>query len=156
MIWITGAQVYDVERGSFAPKTLAIDGDRIEAVTEGPPPVDAGERIDLAGFYLLPGLIDCHVHLTLQSEVTGAAAFGSRDRDQIRRDTILAAEQTLRGGITTVRDCGGWDYIEMGVRDEIEAGRLPGPRMFLSGRLISIETPGAADYPGMYDFAGSA
>jgi imidazolonepropionase-like amidohydrolase len=156
MIWITGAQIYDVERGSFSARNVAIRDGRIEAVTAGSPPADAAERIDLGGAYLLPGLIDCHVHLTLQSEVTGTAAFGARDREQIRRDTVRAAAQTLEGGITTVRDCGGWDYIEMEVRKEIEAGRLPGPRMFLSGRLISIETPGAADYPGMYDFAGSA
>ncbi|QEX21049.1 Xaa-Pro dipeptidase [Hypericibacter adhaerens] len=156
MLWITGAQVYDVERGGFSARTVAVSGDRIEAVGDAPPSSDAGKTIDLKGAYLLPGLIDCHVHLTLQSEVTGTAAFGTRDRDRIRQDTIRAAALTLRGGITTVRDCGGWDYIEMGVRDEVEAGRLPGPRMFLSGRLISIETPGAADYPGMYDFAGSA
>ncbi|MGE0239386.1 MAG: amidohydrolase family protein [Parvibaculaceae bacterium] len=154
-MWLTGAQVYDVERGGFSRKSVAIRDGRVEALAAGSPPAGA-DQIDLGGAYLLPGLIDCHVHLTLQSEATGTAAFAARDHDQIRRDTIRAAEQTLRGGITTVRDCGGWNYVEMEVRDEIEAGRLPGPRMFLSGRLMSIETPGAADYWGMYDFASSA
>lgn len=156
MIWLSGGNIYDVTRGSFEKKTLGIRNGRIEALTDRPAPAADDRMIDLAGAWLLPGLIDCHVHLTLNPDVTGTAAFGARSREQIRRDTAEAAARTLRGGITTVRDCGGWDYLEMEVRDEVRAGTLPGPRMFLAGRLISIATPGAADYWGMYDFAQTA
>jgi imidazolonepropionase-like amidohydrolase len=156
MIWLTGGNVYDVAQEKFEQKAIGVRDGRIEALTAGPTPATGDRVIDMSGSWLLPGLIDCHVHLTLNPDVTGTAAFGARSRERIRQDTAEAAARTLEGGITTVRDCGGWDYLEMEVRDEVRAGTLPGPRMFLSGRLISIETPGAADYWGMYDFAQTA
>ena len=59
-------------------------------------------------------------------------------------------------GITTVRDVGGWNYVEMDVRDAIEAGTLRGPRMFLAGKLLSITTSTVDYYPGMYEVADGA
>ena len=55
--------------------------------------------------------------------------------------------------MTTVRDVGGWNYVEMAVREAIEAGELSGPRLFLAGRLLSITTATTAYYPGMYEVA---
>jgi imidazolonepropionase-like amidohydrolase len=66
---------------------------------------------------------------------------------------VKAAERTLLGGITTVRDCGGWNYVEMAVRKAIKRGWCVGPRLFLAGRLLSIATSGADYYPGMYEIA---
>ena len=56
-------------------------------------------------------------------------------------------------GITTVRDVGGWNYVEMAVRDAVNSGSIPGPRMFLAGRLLSITTSTVEYYPGMYEVA---
>ena len=67
-----------------------------------------------------------------------------------------AAQRTLLAGITTVRDVGGWNYVEMAVRDAIRAGTCVGPRLFLAGRLLSITTSTADYYPGMYEVADGA
>ena len=64
-----------------------------------------------------------------------------------------AAAHTLHAGITTVRDVGGWNYVEMAVRDAVDSGSIPGPRMFLAGRLLSITTSTVEYYPGMYEVA---
>jgi len=56
-------------------------------------------------------------------------------------------------GITTVRDVGGWNYVEMAVRDAVRSGQIAGPRMFLAGKLLSITTETVGYYPGMYEVA---
>src|SRR5512147_1078259 len=112
--------------------------------------VAAGEevtRLDLRGRFVLPGLIDCHVHLS-----------GSGEADsQFRAETgpmalkILSnAQKNLAAGITTVRDLGGWNEIEFEVRRAIQRGDFAGPRMCLAGRFISITESGADYYEGMY------
>src|SRR5207302_1967138 len=62
----------------------------------------------------------------------------------------------LLAGVTSVRDVGGWNYLEMALRTDIEAGRLAGPRLFLAGRLLSRPTPAVGYYPGMYELAKGA
>ena len=66
---------------------------------------------------------------------------------------VDAAVPDVGCGVTTVRDVGGWNYVEMAVREAIEAGELSGPRLFLAGRLLSITTATTAYYPGMYEVA---
>lgn len=113
----------------------------------------AGEdviRLNLRGQFVLPGLIDCHVHLS-----------GSGEADsQFRAETgpmalkILSnAQKNLAAGITTVRDLGGWNELEFDVRRAIQRGDFPGPRMCLAGRFISITESGADYYEGMYRVA---
>src|SRR5207344_916978 len=57
------------------------------------------------------------------------------------------------GGVTTARDVGGWNYVEMAVRDAIRDGLAVGPRLSLAGRLLSITTATVGYYPGMYEVA---
>ena len=108
------------------------------------------------GRWLLPGLIDCHVHLTLTTDAGDPRADALRTDAAVALDTAAAAERTLRAGITTVRDVGGWNYVEMAVRDAIRRGIAAGPRMFLAGRLLSITTSTVEYYPGMYEVADGA
>ena len=58
--------------------------------------------------------------------------------------------------MTSARDVGGWNYVEMAVREAINAGQIPGPRLFLAGRLLSITTATVGYYPGMYEVADGA
>ena len=153
MQWLVGGKVYNVTQGVFADHAIVVNNGRIEALERNAKPGPNDEVLDLSGTYLLPGLIDCHVHLTLNPDVADPSAYGLRSLDKIRADTLAAAHATLLGGITTVRDCGGWEYLEMQVRDEVLAGRALGPRMVLSGKLIWVDTPGATDYPGMFEIA---
>ena len=147
MLWLINGQVYDVEQGTFRHKAIAIDGEKIVAIEDRARPSSEDRVIDLDGNYVLPGLIDCHVHLTLNPDAVLPSDYGGRTPEQVHRDTAAAARATLLGGVTTVRDCGGWDYHEMAVREEVAAGRALGPRMVLAGKLIWADTPGARDYP---------
>ena len=113
---------------------------------------DAGQAItvDLHGQYVLPGLIDAHVHLSGSGEAdsqfyapTGAMAL----------KILSNAQKNLAAGITTVRDLGGWSELEFDVRRAIQRGEFAGPRMCLAGRFISITEAGADYYVGMYRVA---
>ena len=107
-------------------------------------------KIDLHGKYVLPGLIDAHVHLSGSGEVdsqfyapTGAMTL----------KILSNAQKNLAAGITTVRDLGGWSELEFDVRRSIQRGEFAGARMCLAGRFISITEAGADYYVGMYRVA---
>ena len=98
------------------------------------------DQVDGHGLTLLPGLIDGHVHLLLQPDVSNLAEW---DRAQDDDDATLllrasvAAAQLLGGGVTTARDCGGRGGLPIAVRDAIARGTLPGPRILASGPVIT-------------------
>jgi len=158
MLWLTGGQIYDVEEGGYRRGEIAIDdtcaqGGRIEAITATASPGAEDEVIDVDGAFLLPGLIDCHVHLAMPTWVADPAAAAARPEGLIAIHAAVAAERSLLAGFTALRDVGGWNYHEMAVRSAIEAGLIRGPRLFLAGRILSITTGGAQYYPGMYEVA---
>jgi imidazolonepropionase-like amidohydrolase len=151
---LEGGIVCDVQTAESAPATLVIDGDRIaEAQPPEAPARSSQGRVDVSGLYLLPGLIDCHVHLVMRGEDADPSASARRSDEEILASATEAAMRTLVGGTTTVRDVGGWNYIEMSLRRDIEDGRRAGPRLFLAGRLLSVPTPAVEYYPGMYEVA---
>jgi len=142
-----------VEAGAFRRADIAVDDQRIATVAANAKPA-AGDRIvDVHGAWLLPGLIDCHVHLTMPTELADPAEAAKRSDAAVALYAAKAAERTLLGGITTARDVGGWNYVEMAVRDAISHGLYIGPRLFLAGRLLSITTGTVDYYPGMYEVA---
>jgi imidazolonepropionase-like amidohydrolase len=155
MRWIAGGRVLDAEAGAFGRVDLAIEGDRIAALV---PPSERGpgrddERIDVDGLFLIPGLIDCHVHLVMRGEDADPAADATRSDGEIAAYAADAARRTVLGGVTTVRDVGGWNHLEMELRASIERGERIGPRLLLAGRLLSMPTPAVDYYPGMYEVA---
>jgi imidazolonepropionase-like amidohydrolase len=135
---LVGAPLID---GSGAPpisgRAVVVERGRIAAVVaerEAPP----GPTLRLDGLTLLPGLINCHVHLCFGGEADPAAAL---QRDSYATTVIkaaLRARQTVEAGVTTVRDLGGRDYAELGIRDAIRAGLIPGPRVLAAGRGVCI------------------
>jgi len=119
--------------------TVLVEGERIVKVAEGdiPIPKDA-RKVPLAGRTLLPGFIDCHVHLCLDGTPDPVAVLMG---DPLPLTTLKAARfarQTLMAGMTSVRDLGGKDGIDLTIRDAIRSGSIPGPRMLASGRLICM------------------
>lgn len=156
MLWVIGALVIDVESGRARRADLAVDGSRIAAVEPIGHPSGADTVIDAAGLFLLPGLIDCHVHLAMRGEDADPAAIAARSDEDIARHAAEAAARTVHGGITTVRDVGGWNHLELALRDYIERGAREGPRLVLAGRLLSAPTPAAGYYPGMYELVRGA
>ena len=106
--------------------------------------------LDLDGQFVLPGLIDTHVHLTGSGE---ADSRFHADASSMPLTVLRNAQKNLAAGITTVRDLGGWNEIEFTVREWIRGGEFAGPRMCLAGRYISITEAGADYYEGMYRVA---
>jgi imidazolonepropionase-like amidohydrolase len=119
---------------------VVVDGDRIESVGAHE---DADRsydlEVDLEGRSLLPGLIDCHIHM-----VGGDKALGFDGEPAIIRsdqhavvkallEGVAAARTTLRSGFTTVREVGGRDYHDVALKRAQQAGLIEGPRMLASG-----------------------
>ena len=150
---LAGGLVYDVEAGRFERLDASVGGERIENLARPSRPPSGESVVDATGLFLLPGLIDCHVHLVMASEDPDPSANSGRPDGTIALQAMRAAERTLLAGITTVRDVGGWNYLEMALRDAIDRGLRIGPRLYLAGRLLSVAAGGAEYYPGMYEVA---
>jgi imidazolonepropionase-like amidohydrolase len=137
---IRAGHLLDVRTGRVAKdRTLIVRGDRIvEIVATSDTRKDESDReIDLSRSWVLPGLIDVHTHLTyatnfdpyFQLSMTAAkeALQGARN-----------ARITLEAGFTSVRNVGAKHYADVALRDEIDAGHLPGPHMQVSGPALGI------------------
>ncbi len=98
----------------------------------------SGERFDTSGGTVLPGLIDCHVHLVYGGEPNPRPVIEALSPAEITLKALDNAQRTLRGGITAVRDCGGKDFLEFAVRDAIHAGTFSGPTIRAVGRMICM------------------
>ena len=94
-------------------------------------------RVDISGKWLLPGLIDAHIHVCYNG-AESVFALLERHRDALVLEAVDTVRRVLSHGTTTVRDIGGEKYIEMSLRQAINAGFIQGPRMKTSGRVISM------------------
>lgn len=103
--------------------------------------------IDLQKRYVMPGLIDSHVHLGLDG---GAKGTFSGDSFSTLLHMLKHAQISLSMGFTTLRDVGGRNGAEFALRKAIEDGLWQGPRLALAGKLLSITSAGSAYFEGMY------
>jgi imidazolonepropionase-like amidohydrolase len=128
---------------------ILIEGDRIREVSSKPIMSAAATTIDCGGRTVMPGLIDCHVHV-MHSEVNVRFL-------EAMPLTLLAARASVRlkamleRGFTTVRDTGGCDW---GMKSAVESGLIPGPRLFIAGKSIG-PTGGHADSRRRTDQGGA-
>lgn len=132
-----GGLVFDGTGAAPAPADVVVADGRIVDVGPG---LDGDEVVDCAGATVLPGLFDCHVHVT----VSGGIGLSGRVQRPFSYQFFEAArnlERTLRLGITTVRDAAGAD---LGVQQAVEDGLVCGPRMQIAVGLIS-QTGGHGD-----------
>jgi imidazolonepropionase-like amidohydrolase len=126
---------------------ILIEGGRITRVGANLAAPAGAQVIDLRAKTLLPGLIDCHTHITGQP--------GDNYYDDIFRKSILDyavaahvyARRTLEAGFTSVRDVGSGDYLDVALKRAIERGEVVGPRLRVSGLAISA-TGGHGDLSG--------
>jgi imidazolonepropionase-like amidohydrolase len=145
---IHAGKVLDVRTGNYlSDQIIWIEGDRIKEIgkaSEISSRLPAGAKtIDLSNATVLPGLIDCHTHLTMTPYDSGPAGM----RESYPRQALKGARNarvTLEAGFTTVRNVGANGYSDIALRDAINAGDVPGPRMLASGPALGI-TGGHAD-----------
>ncbi len=136
---VHAGHVLDVKTGKLlADQTLVIEDGRIVstgAAADAKVPADA-LRIELPNATVLPGLIDAHTHLTMEPR------FGYDSLAiSIPREALTGAKNarlTLLAGFTTVRNVGAGGYSDVALRDAINAGDVPGPRMLVSGPALGI------------------
>ena len=95
------------------------------------------KAVDLTGYTCLPGLIDVHTHLTLDPGNHGYKGLGV----SVPQEALIGAKnarKTLQAGFTTVRNVGAGDFTDVALRDSVNEGSLPGPRMLVSGPALGI------------------
>ncbi len=94
--------------------------------------------LDVDGATILPGLVDCHVHLCLGGEPDVVAALEEESSAETLLKAAAQARQTLEAGFTTVRDVGSRDHTIFALQRAIDSGRLPGPRIVGAGLAICM------------------
>ena len=160
------ARLLDVAAGKVvSPGEVLVEGNKIVEVGASVTHPAGAEVIDLGDATLMPGLIDAHVHLFLHP---GAEDLQTIQESVAQRTILaeLAARDDLMAGFTAERDMGteGAGSADSAVRNAINAGLIPGPRMRMSGNAISIvgghedaiEYNPAAHVPGNADYANNA
>ena len=142
VVAVKAGRILDVRTGNYlTDQMIWIEGGRIKAVGKSSDiqkqlPSNA-KVIDLSNATVLPGLIDCHVHLTMSPYLAGPAGL----RISYPREALIGARNarvTLEAGFTTVRNVAAHGYADIALRDAINAGDVPGPRMLASGPALSI------------------
>jgi imidazolonepropionase-like amidohydrolase len=138
--YVSAARMIDPASGkAIADPAVLIDGGKVVSVGSRltmKPPAGA-ETIDLGDKTILPGLIDLHTHVIGDASLGGYSGFGE-SRESAAIWGVVNAERTLKAGFTTIRNVGAGDFADVALRDAINAGLVPGPRMFVSGPSIGI------------------
>ena len=126
---ITAARMLDVSSGQMIanPVVVVTDG-RITAAGAGVAVPPGAKRIDLPGLTLLPGLIDMHVHLTGDPTISGYNTLEFTDNFWTVVG-VASAKRTLEAGFTTVRNVGSANFDDVALKQAIDRGTIPGPRI---------------------------
>jgi imidazolonepropionase-like amidohydrolase len=146
---ITRARVFDSETGSLSPEaTILVEGERLLDIAFSTNAFAVDETIDAGGRIVIPGLIDCHVHVTAVDHDAHRMGFLPPSLITAQSKSIL--EGMLLRGFTTVRDAAGADF---GLREALQRGFFIGPRLFIAGYPLS-QTGGHGDMrkPGQGEF----
>ncbi|MFK7885210.1 MAG: amidohydrolase family protein [Phycisphaerales bacterium] len=127
--------------------TIVVVDDTIERVLSGyrdsaslfDPGVES-TTIDLKDLFVVPGLMDCHTHLTGQSVPVNERVRRAMQETEAYAaiDGVVYAERTLMAGFTTVRNVGSQGSVGLALRDRINSGMIPGPRMYVAGPAVTV------------------
>ncbi len=150
-IALKAARLYDGKSNAVVtPGIVVVSGGKITAVGANASIPAGAEVLDLGDATLLPGFIDAHTHLTMMNTTDyKQAALDSLQKTipEQTLDSISNAKVTLMAGFTTVRDVGSRNFIDVGLRNAIRNGKVPGPRMLVSVHAIGA-TGGHCDDTG--------
>ncbi|MGI8551300.1 MAG: amidohydrolase family protein [Dehalococcoidia bacterium] len=143
-------QIIDgLAHSALESSAILVEGDTIARVTQASDPSlpDGVERIVLRGTTLMPGLIDCHVHLIFDAGEDPVRSLNEESDDHALLRMAVEARAMLQAGITTARDLGDRTFLSLPVRDAIAEGLLEGPRLVCSGPPVTT-TAGHCWYLG--------
>ena len=140
------SKMFDSTTGTVRENVVIYtDGERIEAVVPAAEAkFDGCEVIDLTGKFVTPGLCDCHMHLASNGEGSsmGTAPYQTSGDATLR--AVNNVKSDLMAGFTAIRACGDHGFLDVAIRNAVDRGEIPGPRMMVSGCAIS-STGGHAD-----------
>ncbi|NBD00027.1 amidohydrolase family protein [Atlantibacter hermannii] len=145
LLFINATLVDGVSDTALKNHQLLVEDGRISQISASPIDAPSATVVDLKGKTLMPGLIDCHVHVIASSANLGHNAMLPDSLVTARAAKIM--QGMLNRGFTTVRDVGGADY---GLKQALEEGLLSGPHLMICGKALS-QTGGHTDYRGRYD-----
>lgn len=139
---LAGVRVWDGVADHVGDRAhVRIEAGRIVGIGSDSRLLDGAERWPAPeSAVALPGLIDVHVHLTLDPAIASVADQLALPEARVREGAEARALAMLQAGITTARDLGGGAWLEIALRDRIEAGEVPGPRLLCAGQPLT--TPG--------------
>jgi len=142
---LTGATLIDgTGKDAVKDAVIVIDGNKIAAVgPRGSVKIPAGAReVNVAGKYIIPGLMDANVHLVLGSSIEFIVRYEGHYEDLIEE----AAQISLKNGLTTVFDSWGPLQPLINVRNRINKGEIPGSRTFIAGNIVGFSGPFGRDF----------
>lgn len=153
---LNNARLIDGTGQVWEKAAVHIEGDRITAITEAVMATPGGQSqqgaggdlLDLTGKTVMPGLINCHTHLCLDGSPNPDASWRQRSLTENVLAAANHAQAALHAGITTVRDLGGCEQVDLGLKQAINAGLVPGPRMLVSGQVLCM-TGGHGHFMGL-------
>ena len=135
---VRAGRLLDVKTGkTLTDQAIVIEGDKVVSVGPAGAASASPNTINLSNATVLPGLIDAHTHITFDPGQVGYSGLGV----SIPREALVGAKNariTLEAGFTTVRNVGARGFSDVALRDAINAGDVPGPRMLVSGPALSI------------------
>jgi len=157
-ILIRAGRLLDVKTGKASDaQTIVVVGETIQSIapSSSVSPQSGDEVIDLGAMTVLPGLIDVHTHLTMNTDFDPFHEITSTNAKETING-VVNARKTLMAGFTSVRNVGAGGYVDVDLRDAINSGQVVGPHMLVSGPAMGI-TGGHCDdnlLPAQYHSIG--